>query len=162
MKKKGLKILIMGLPGAGKTALADELASRIRSAGFFVAHYNADEVRASINCRLQFSKEDREHQAFTMGWLADRVAELGGVSICDFVCPTDETRKLFGRGNNEYLTIFVDRIEEGRFEDTNKVFTPPQFYFYRVEADGPSVKVEVDKIFLQLLRGGHLSKFRLF
>lgn len=65
MKKK---ILIMGLPGAGKTTLANGLAPRLNA-----AHFNADEVRANINKDLGFSEADRIEQARRMGPTARRV-----------------------------------------------------------------------------------------
>lgn len=110
------KILIMGLPGAGKTTLARCLAPLLNAVVF-----NADEVRAHINRDLGFSHADRIEQARRMGWLSDRVVEAGGTAIADFICPTPETRAAFGPA----FTIWVDRIEEGRFPDTNRIFVPP-------------------------------------
>lgn len=121
------KILVMGLPGAGKTTLARLIAPRIPAVMF-----NADEVRANLNRDLGFSLEDRIEQARRMGWLCDRVAEAGFVGLADFVCPVPATRDAFGPA----FTIFVDRIREGRFENTNRLFEAPQRYDLRVSADG--------------------------
>jgi adenylylsulfate kinase len=71
MKKK---ILIMGLPGAGKTTLANELAPRLNA-----VHFNADDIRANINKDLGFSEADRVEHARRMGWLCDRVIKVGGM-----------------------------------------------------------------------------------
>jgi hypothetical protein len=117
----------MGLPGAGKTTLARELAPLLNAALF-----NADEVRANINRDLGFSHEDRIEHARRMGWLCDRVVEAGGTAIADFICPTPETRGAFGPA----FTIWLDRIKEGRFADTNQLFTPPERFDIRVEAEG--------------------------
>jgi hypothetical protein len=121
------KILIMGLPGAGKTTLARALTPKLRAAWF-----NADEVRVNLHKDLGFSHQDRIEHARRMGWLCDKVAEAGGIAIADFVCPTAETRAAFG----EAFVIYVDRIQVGRFEDTNRMFTPPDQYDVRVERDG--------------------------
>ena len=121
------KILIMGLPGAGKTTLARELAPLLNAVVF-----NADEVRRNINTDLGFSVEDRIEQARRMGWLCDRVAKAGQYVIADFICPTEETRAAFG---NAFI-IWVDRIQEGRFADTNALFTPPSDCDLRVTAEG--------------------------
>ncbi|HEY0116380.1 MAG TPA: adenylyl-sulfate kinase, partial [Allosphingosinicella sp.] len=121
------KILIMGLPGAGKTTLARVLAPRLGA-----VHYDADQVRANINKDLGFSREDRIEQARRMGWLCDQVVGAGGIAIADFVCPLEETREAFGPA----FTIWVDRIKEGRFEDTNRLFEPPAHYDLRVEPEG--------------------------
>jgi len=124
---KNRKILVMGLPGAGKTTLARLLAPMLEA-----VYFNADEVRQNINKDLGFSSADRIEQARRMGWLCDRVVEAGGTVIADFVCPTAEARKAFGPAT----VIWLDRIREGRFEDTNRLFTPPEHYDCRVTAEG--------------------------
>jgi hypothetical protein len=121
------KILIMGLPGAGKTALARALAPMLDAVLF-----DADEVRANINRELSFTLDDRIEHARRMGWLCDRVVEAGHTALADFVCPTPETRAAFGTA----FVVFVDRIKEGRFEDTNRIFTPPTIYDLRIEPIG--------------------------
>lgn len=121
-----VKILIMGLPGAGKTTLARLLRPLIGAVLF-----NADDVRANINKDLGFTAQDRIEQARRMGWLCDRVVEAGGVAIADFVCPTPQTREAFG----DAFIIFMDRIESGRFEDTNRLFQAPERYDVRIGPD---------------------------
>ncbi len=110
------KILIMGLPGSGKSTVA-ELVSHELGAVWF----NADAVRQEINKDLDFSVESRNEQARRMGWLCDQVVKTGSYAVADFICPTEETRTLF----NADLIVWVNRIKEGRFEDTNKMFVPP-------------------------------------
>lgn len=121
------KILIMGLPGAGKTTLARKLASKLGAVCF-----NADEVRLNLNKDLGFTHEDRIEHARRMGWLCDKVADAGFIAIADFVCPTDETRSAFG----DAFVVFVDRIRAGRYEDTNRLFVPPDRYDIRVGSEG--------------------------
>jgi cytidyltransferase-like protein len=121
------KILIMGLPGAGKTTLANALAPLLNAVVF-----NADAVRASLSRDLGFSHEDRVEHARRMGWMCDRVVEAGGTVIADFICPTVETRAAFGNA----FKIWLDRIEAGRFEDTNRMFVPPEEFDLRVTAVG--------------------------
>lgn len=112
----GRKILIMGLPGAGKTTLAQTLAPMLRAVWF-----NADAVRRNVNKDLGFSVADRVEHARRMGWLCDRVVEADGVAIADLVCPTEATRAAFGPA----FVVWVDRIRESRFPDTNALFEPP-------------------------------------
>ena len=121
------KILILGLPGAGKTTLANALAPLLNAVVF-----NADAVRANLSRDLGFSHEDRVEHARRMGWMCDRVVEAGGTVIADFICPTPETRAAFG----EAFVIWVDRIAAGRFEDTNRMFVAPERFDLAVTAEG--------------------------
>ncbi len=121
------RILIMGLPGAGKTTLAEALAPMIGAVQF-----NADTVRATISRDLGFSPADRVEQARRMGWLCDQVAASGHPAIADFVCPTPDTRAAFGPA----FVVWVDRIAAGRFPDTNRLFVPPLPVHVRVTDDG--------------------------
>jgi adenylylsulfate kinase len=121
------KILIMGLPGAGKTTLSKALAPRLGA-----VHFEADAVRANINKDLGFSPEDRIEQARRMGWLCDTVTAAGGFAIADFVCPLEATRAAFGPA----FTIWVDRIGRSRFPDTDLLFQPPAEVDLRVTAEG--------------------------
>jgi hypothetical protein len=123
------KILIMGLPGAGKTTLAKELAPRLNA-----VHFNADAVRAHVNKDLGYSEVDRIEHAARMGWLCDQVARVGGYAIADFICPTPKTRDAFLRGGEAFV-IFMDRIQTGAFPDTNRMFMRPEHYDLRVTAD---------------------------
>ncbi len=116
------KILVMGLPGTGKTALSKELASALHA-----VHFNADEVRKEINKDLGFTESERVEQARRMGVLCDIVKRAGHNVIADFVCPTEEAREAF---NADYV-IWVDRIKESRFSDTNKLFQRPKGYNIR-------------------------------
>jgi cytidyltransferase-like protein len=121
------KILIMGLPGAGKTTLASALAPLLNAVVF-----NADAVRKNLSRDLGFSHDDRIEHARRMGWMCDRVVEAGGTAIADFICPTPETRSAFG----DAFIILVDRIASSRFDDTNRLFVAPDRCDLRVSAEG--------------------------
>ena len=128
-----MKILVMGLPGAGKTTLATLLAERLRA-----VHFNADDIRQNINKDLGFTEEDRVEQARRMSHLCDLVTRSGTTVIADFVCPTIETRATFRAD----FIVWVDRIEEGRFEDTNHLFQVPRRYDIRLATGTPSEWLE--------------------
>ena len=115
-------ILIMGLPGAGKTTLAIELASLLKA-----KRINADEVRKKAN-DWDFSIEGRNRQAKRMAEQALKFKPDGKYVIADFVCPTPQARKLFP---SNYI-VWVDTIKAGRFEDTNKIFVKPDKFNFRV------------------------------
>ena len=115
-------ILIMGLPGAGKTTLANELAPLLKA-----KRLNADEVRKEAN-DWDFSEEGRKRQAKRMADFALKLKEEGNNVVADFICPTPEARSLFPA---DYI-IWVDTIKEGRFDDTNKMFVKPNKYNFHV------------------------------
>lgn len=110
-----MKILIMGLPGSGKTWLAERLQKHLNCAWF-----NADEIRRMAN-DWEFGDEARIRQARRMRNLANYEKSCGRTVICDFVCPTELTRYIFEAD----IIIWMDTIERGRFEDTNKLFERP-------------------------------------
>lgn len=115
-------ILIMGLPGSGKTTLANELAPLINA-----KRLNADEVRKKAN-DWDFSKEGRKRQAKRMADFALKLKEDGNFVVADFICPTPEARALFPAD----FIIWVDTIKEGRFDDTNKMFVKPDNFNFHV------------------------------
>lgn len=117
-----MKILIMGLPGAGKTWLAEKLQLRLNCAWF-----NADKIREMAN-DWEFSDAARIRQAYRMKSLADFEHFMKRTVICDFVCPLEETRDIF---EADY-TVWMDTIKEGRFKDTNKIFEKPNKVDYHV------------------------------
>lgn len=140
------KILIMGLPGSGKTFLAKELKTyletnssiknmsslslvNLESAPYnykaSVTWFNADEVRKKYN-DWDFSKEGRIRQSIRMAQFA--LTCSSDYVICDFVAPLPEMRHNFKAD----WTIWMDTIDEGRYEDTNKIFIPPEIYDFRI------------------------------
>ena len=115
-------ILIMGLPGSGKTTLASELVPLLKAKWL-----NADEVRKEAN-DWDFSAEGRTRQAKRMWTKAQEYKNQGDHVVADFVCPTPAARALFPAD----FIIWVDTIKEGRFDDTNKMFVKPEKYNFHV------------------------------
>jgi adenylylsulfate kinase len=106
-----MKILIMGLPGSGKTWLGERISKH-----FSIPFWDADDVRRIYN-DWDFSIAGRAMQTERMRTLA----EIDDISISAYVCPLPALRHNF----NPDKLIWMDTIEEGRYEDTNKLFHPP-------------------------------------
>jgi GTPase SAR1 family protein len=142
------RILIMGLPGSGKTWFAERLKKHIEEHSSqytipfaklanhdnvfnipkweaTVKWFNADEVRKSYN-DWDFSKEGRVRQSIRMFDFA--MKSNTDFVICDFVAPLQEMRNNFKAD----WTIWMDTIDSGRFEDTNKAFVAPSVYDFRI------------------------------
>ena len=117
-----MKILVMGLPGSGKTYLAERMQPLLKA-----AWYNADIVREMAN-DWDFSPEGRIRQSLRMKNLADFEKSQGRIVICDFVCPTNETKENF----TPDITVWMNTITSGRYEDTNKMFEKPKNVDYVV------------------------------
>lgn len=109
-----MKILVMGLPGSGKTTLSKQLAHH-----FMIPHMNADVIRELYN-DWQFDYEGRQRQAA-------RMRQYWG--ILDFVCPTEYLRRVT---QPDYI-IWMDTVKQSKFEDTNKLFEPPDVYDIRIK-----------------------------
>jgi adenylylsulfate kinase len=131
-------ILVMGLPGAGKTTLANELAPLLNA-----KRLNADEIRKAAN-DWDFSEEGRTRQAKRMAEHALKLKNEGNNVLADFICPTPEARSLFPAD----FIIWVDTIKEGRFEDTNQMFIKPEKYDFHVTTQ--DAKLWVSKIIKEI------------
>ena len=113
-----MKILIMGLPGTGKTWLGERLGKH-----FNIPYWDADDIRRIYN-DWNFSSLGREKQALRMR----KLAEVDPISISGFVCPLPGYRRHFFPDK----VIWMDTIKESEYEDTNKLFQPPTKFDVRI------------------------------
>jgi hypothetical protein len=120
------KVLVMGLPGSGKTFFSESLKKYLESNNKTVKWFNADDVRKQYN-DWDFSYEGRirqSHRMYDLAWANDDKDFV----ICDFVAPLTEMRNNF---KADWI-VWIDTIDQGRFEDTNKMFVPPEIYDFRI------------------------------
>lgn len=114
------KILIIGLPGSGKTTLARELKKRLNANWL-----NADKVRKKFN-DWDFSRKGVLRQAKRMKSLAKKSKK--NFVIADFICPYEKGRKIF---KPDYL-IWMNTIKRGRFSTFNKTFQKPKKFYFKI------------------------------
>jgi ABC-type cobalamin/Fe3+-siderophores transport system ATPase subunit len=113
-----MSVLILGLPGSGKSTLAHTLHDHLPNA----VHVNGDAVRKTLSSDLGFSHADRLEQGRRVRGVADLLELQGRIAIVDFVCPLPETQALF----SDSIVIWMDTIRASRYQDTNRLFSPPQ------------------------------------
>lgn len=151
-----VKILVMGLPGSGKTYLSERLKKYLEDNSSVdtmpswrmvdyesapatytskVDWFNADEIRKRFN-DWDFSREGRIRQSIRMAEFALKCT--GDYVICDFVAPLPEMRNNFKAD----WVIWMDTIDAGRYEDTNKAFVPPDVYDFRITEQNAEKWVE--------------------
>ena len=114
----------MGLPGSGKTTLASKLVPLLSAKWL-----NNDQIRKAAD-DWDFSEEGRIRQAKRMANIAEKYVQEGNYDylVTDYICPTPKTRELF---NPDYI-VWVDTIDKGKFEDTNKMFVKPEKFDFKV------------------------------
>ena len=115
----------MGLPGAGKTTLAEALRNLIQDNNQTVDWFNADLIRQAYD-DWDFSVEGRIRQSVRMRDLADKMTS--NYVICDFVCPLPAMRDNFAAD----FVVWIDTIDNSKYEDTNQMFVAPEKYNIKV------------------------------
>ena len=128
----------MGLPGSGKTTLAEKLAKSYEEDGLSVLWLNADKIRTIFN-DWDFSEEGRLRQAMRMRSLCNGSED--DIKIVDFVAPLPQMRDIFAAD----YTIWMNTITQSIYENTNNVFVNPSFSDIEVTTKDAERWVEIIK-----------------
>lgn len=126
--KEKTTILVMGLPGSGKTTFSKLLSDELNA-----SNINADEVRKMYS-DSDFSIDGRLNQANRMRKLAN--ISTSDFVICDFVCPLQMTRDIF---DADYV-IWMNTIDKSRYNDTNMLFEPPSKFDLEINTFDYNIK----------------------
>ena len=116
-----IRVLILGLPGSGKTYLAKRFAKKIKARWL-----NADKIRGRYN-DWDFSRNGIIRQVKRMKKLADK--SKNKIIVADFVCPLKKQLDIF----KPDIIVWMDTIKKGRFESMNKMFKPPTRFHLRIK-----------------------------
>jgi len=119
------KVLIMGLPGSGKTTLANTITENLQKQNYSIQRINADEVRKLYE-DWDFSIAGRLRQAHRYHTLAEDTTK--DFVVCDFIAPIPESIEIF---DPDYI-VWMNTITECRFHDTQDLFLDPKEWNYKV------------------------------
>lgn len=104
---RGFTVWFTGLPGAGKTTLAEGLRSALQDRGRKVEVLDGDVVRTHLSRGLGYSKEERDENVRRIGFVCHLLTRNGIVAIAAAVSPyrvvRREVRDLIG----DFVEVFV-------------------------------------------------------
>ena len=109
-KSRGLIIFFTGLPGAGKSTLAQALADRLAELGRAATLLDGDEVRRLLSSELGYSRPHRDLNVLRIGFVAAEVARHGGIAICAQIAPYAAARaevRRRGSAAGHFLLVHV-------------------------------------------------------
>jgi bifunctional enzyme CysN/CysC len=168
-----------GLPGAGKSTIANIVEQRLCAAGHHTMLLDGDNVRHGLSRDLGFTEADRVENIRRVGEVAKLMLESGLIVLCAFVSPyraeRDMVRGLVGDG--EFIEIHVDTpVAECIERDPKGLYAKAKSgqlkNFTGVDApyeapEGPEIRLptstqrpeESAKIVLDALRRRHIALF---
>ncbi|MFF1547125.1 adenylyl-sulfate kinase [Streptomyces sp. NPDC058291] len=104
----GATVWLTGLPSAGKTTIAFELADRLREEGHLVEVLDGDEIREFISAGLGFSREDRHVNVQRIGFLAELLARNGVKTLVPVIAPYADSREAVRKRHQESGTAYLE------------------------------------------------------
>ncbi|MFJ8586788.1 adenylyl-sulfate kinase [Streptomyces sp. NPDC093595] len=104
----GATIWLTGLPSAGKTTIAHELAGRLRAGGHRVEVLDGDEIREFLSAGLGFSREDRHTNVQRIGFVAELLASHGVKVLVPVIAPYADSREAVRARHRKAGTAYVE------------------------------------------------------
>ncbi|MFD9859634.1 adenylyl-sulfate kinase [Streptomyces alboflavus] len=107
----GATVWLTGLPSAGKTTIAHELARTLRAEGHRVEVLDGDEIREFLSAGLGFSRADRDTNVQRIGFVAELLARNGVLALVPVIAPFTDSREAVRKrhqaGGTAYLEVHV-------------------------------------------------------
>ncbi|BDD75637.1 adenylyl-sulfate kinase [Streptomyces sp. SID7813] len=107
----GATVWLTGLPSAGKTTIARELADRLREEGRPVELLDGDEIREFLSAGLGFDRADRHTNVQRIGFVAELLARNGVTALVPVIAPyadsRDAVRERHGANGTAYVEVHV-------------------------------------------------------
>ncbi|MEY2244234.1 adenylyl-sulfate kinase [Streptomyces sp. BF23-18] len=104
----GATVWLTGLPSAGKTTIAYELAGRLREEGHRVEVLDGDEIREFLSAGLGFSRADRHTNVQRVGFLAELLARNGVKALVPVIAPYADSREAVRGRHKENGTTYLE------------------------------------------------------
>ncbi|MGV9695690.1 adenylyl-sulfate kinase [Streptomyces sp. NPDC003470] len=104
----GATVWLTGLPSAGKTTIAHELAGRLREEGHRVEVLDGDEIREFLSAGLGFGREDRHTNVQRIGFVAELLARNGVTALVPVIAPYADSRDAVRGRHEAHGTAYVE------------------------------------------------------
>jgi adenylylsulfate kinase len=106
--RTGATVWLTGLPSAGKTTIAHELAGLLRADGRLVEVLDGDEIREFLTADLGFSRADRHTNVQRIGFLADLLARNGVTALVPVIAPYADSREAVRKRHEASGAAYVE------------------------------------------------------
>jgi adenylylsulfate kinase len=174
--ERGFCLWLTGLPSAGKTTIAKELAPKLRAAGLHVELLDGDEVRKGLSADLGFDRVSRETHAARVTFVAKVLARNDVVAIVALISPYRSSRAKAREEIGRFVEVYVDtplslceeRDVKGLYRKAragaitgmtgvDDPYEPPEHPEIVVHTTGRSPAEEADFVIAELVRLGRLA-----